>query len=73
MKVTAQTKVKEILDAYPWMKDELIKSYPKLKLLNTPLANTLIQNVDIQKVSDKTNVEVDEIIIKIENLIESKN
>lgn len=72
MKLTAQTKVKEVLETYPWLQDELVKLYPKLDILSEPIASDLIQNADIQTVSDKTGVEVDEIIRRIDILVDQK-
>lgn len=72
MKITEKTKVKEVLEAYPWIQDELTKMYPKLEVLKAPIASILIENADIKKVSEKTGVEVEEIIRRIEILIERK-
>ena len=36
--ITKDTKLKNLLDEYSWLKDELVKMNAKFKMLNTPMA-----------------------------------
>lgn len=69
MEINKNTKVKDLLKRYPFLKDELIQRYPKFKILNSRIGMKLIENADLEKVSEKGNVEVERIIRKINELI----
>ncbi len=69
MNVTADTKVGDILKAYPWLKDELIKMDDRLKILNTPMANIVIKKATVKDASDKIGMSVEEIIEKLEKMV----
>ena len=69
MNVTADTKVGDILKAYPWLKDELIKMDDRLKILTTPMANIVIKKATVKDASDKIGMSVEEIIEKLEKMV----
>lgn len=73
MIINKETKIKDLLEAYPFLKDELIKRFPKFKLLNSKLAAKLTENANIEKVAQKANVEPEKLINKIQKLIEENN
>ena len=37
MEITKETKLSDLLDQYPWLKEELSKVNDKFKMLNTPI------------------------------------
>ena len=41
MNITKDTKLKDILMEYPWIKDEIIKINDKFKMLNTPIGKVM--------------------------------
>ena len=70
MEITKDTKVKDIVAAYPWLTDEAIKISDKLKVLKTPLGKMMMAKATIEDASKKSGIEVDEIIRKITEMIE---
>ena len=70
MEITKDTKVKDIVAAYPWLIDEAIKISDKLKVLKTPLGKMMMAKATIEDASKKSGIEVDEIIRKINEMIE---
>ena len=72
MEITKDTKVKDIVAAYPWLTDEAIKISDKLKVLKTPLGKMMMAKATIEDASKKSGIEVDEIIRKINEMIEGR-
>ena len=72
MEITKDTKVKDIVAAYPWLIDEAIKISDKLKVLKTPLGKMMMAKATIKDASKKSGIEVDEIIRKITEMIEGR-
>lgn len=70
MEFTKDTKVKDIISAYPWLIDEAIKINEKFKVLKTPLGKMMIAKATIEDASKKSGIEADEIIRKITEMIE---
>ncbi|AMK15634.1 DUF1858 domain-containing protein [Methanobrevibacter olleyae] len=73
IKITSETKLSDILKEYPWLKDELVKISPKFKMLKTPIAKVMMRKVDISKMSKISEIDVNTIITKLNELIESHN
>ena len=72
MEITKDTKVKDIVAAYTWLTDEAIKISDKLKVLKTPLGKMMMAKATIEDASNKSGIEVDEIIRKITEMIEGR-
>ena len=70
MEITKDTKVKDIISAYPWLIDEAIKISDKLKILKTPVGKMMMAKATIEDASKKSGIEVDEIVKKIKEMIE---
>lgn len=73
IKITSETKLSDILKEYPWLKDELVKISPKFKMLKTPIAKVMMRKADISKMSKISEIDVNTIITKLNELIESHN
>ncbi len=69
MKLTAETKLKDILASYPWIIDEAEKIDRRFRALRSPLGRLLINKADIAEASRRTGVDTDTIIENIEALI----
>lgn len=41
MKITEATRLKDLLEEYPWLKDEIVKVNEKFEMLNSPLGPSL--------------------------------
>ena len=73
MELTSKTKLKDLLEEYPWLKDEIIKVNDKFKLLHTPLAKVMLGKADLSMMSEKVDMDVDVLIEKLKELIASHN
>jgi len=73
MELTSKTKLKDLLEKYPWLKDEIIKVNDKFKLLHTPLAKVMLGKADLSMMSEKADMDVDVLIEKLKELIASHN
>lgn len=71
MDITKETKLKDILTEYPWLKDELVKVNDKFKMLGTPVGKVMLGKTDILEMSRKSGMDAQEIIKKINMLINS--
>ena len=69
MKLTKETKLKDILAAYPWIIDEAVKLDGRFKALRSPLGRLLIARADIAEASRRTGIGAQEIIENIEAMI----
>ena len=69
MNLTKDTKLKEILAAYPWIIDEAVKLDPRFKALRSPLGRLLIAKADIAEAARRTGIDADTIIEQIEAMI----
>lgn len=73
MELTSKTKLKDLLEEYPWLKDEIIKVNDKFKLLHTPVAKVMLGKADLSMMSEKADMDVDVLIEKLKELIASHN
>lgn len=73
MELTSKTKLQDLLNEYPWLKDEIIKVNDKFKLLHTPLAKVMLGKADLSMMSEKAEMDVDVLITKLKELIASHN
>ena len=69
MELTKDTKLKDLLAAYPWLIDEAVKIDGRFRALRSPLGRMLIARADIAEASRRTGVGTDEIIRAIEEMI----
>ncbi len=72
MKLTKDTKLKDILAAYPWLIDAAAEIDPRFRALRSPLGKLLIARADIAEASRRTGVDTETIIEKIEEMIRSR-
>ena len=69
MKLTKDTKLKDILKEYPWLIDEAVQLDGRFKALRSPLGRLLIAKADIAEASRRTGIDAQEIIDNIEAMI----
>ena len=69
MNITKETKLKELLTEYPWLKDEIVKVNDKFKMLNTPMGKIMLGKADIAEMSRKSGMDADTSISKLTELI----
>ncbi len=71
MEITRDTKLKDLISTYPWLKDEITKVNNRFKMLNTPVGKVMLGKATIAEMSRKSGMEPDIIISKISELVES--
>lgn len=71
MNITRETKLKDLLTQYPWLKNEISKVNDKFKMLGTPMGKLMLGKADIAEMSKKSGMNADEIIGRITDLIKS--
>lgn len=49
MNITRETKLKDLLSQYPWLKDEMSKVNDKFKMLGTPMGKLIWGKLISQK------------------------
>ena len=69
MNITRETKLKDLLTEYPWLKDEIFKVNEKFKMLNTPVGKIMLGKADIAEMSKKSGMDEVQIIAKLTDLI----
>lgn len=63
--ITPETKLKDLLDADPNLKQYLFTISDKFRALDTPLARIMLPKATVEKMSERTGVALDEIIAKL--------
>ena len=71
MKIAKETKLIDLLDQYPWLKEEMSKINDKFKMLNTPMGKIMMGRATISEMSKKSGMDADAIIEKLRELIET--
>ena len=71
MNITKDTKLKDLLTEYPWLKDEITKINDKFRVLNTPMGKIMLGKADISEMSKKSGMDAEQIISKLTELIRS--
>ena len=71
MNITKETRLADILQEYPWLKEEMTKVSDKFKMLNTPVGRIMLKKATIGEMSKRSGVETDLIISKLTKMIES--
>lgn len=71
MQITRDTKLLDLINQYPWLKDELPKINEKFKMLNTPMDKIMMGKATIVEMSKKSGMDADTLIRKLQQLIGS--
>lgn len=71
MEITKDTKLKDLIITYPWLKDEMAKVNDKFKMLNTPVGKVMLGKATITEMSKKSGMDADILISRISDLIKS--
>lgn len=70
-KITENTKVKELLEDYPWLLDEAIKLDERFKMVNSPMGRMLLKKATLVDLAKLGNLNVEDVVKEIEKMIES--
>jgi prefoldin subunit 5 len=71
MEITKETKLSDLLDQYPWLKEELSKVNDKFRMLKTPIGKIMMGKATIAEMSKRSGMDPDAIIGKISELIKA--
>ena len=71
MQITRDTKLLDLINQYPWLKDESPKINEKFKMLNTPMGKIMMGKATIVEMSKKSGMDADTLIRKLQQLIGS--
>ena len=71
MEITKDTKLKDLIITYLWLKDEMAKVNDKFKLLNTPVGKVMLGKATITEMSKKSGMDADVLISRISDLIKA--
>lgn len=71
MQITRDTRLLDLINQYPWLKDELPKINEKFKMLNTPMGKIMMEKATIVEMSKKSGMDADTLIRKLQQLIGS--
>ena len=71
MQITRDTRLLDLINQYPWLKDELPKINEKFKMLNTPMGKSMMGKATIVEMSKKSGMDADTLIRKLQQLIGS--
>ncbi len=71
MQITRDTRLLDLINRYPWLKDELPKINEKFKMLNTPMGKIMMGKATIVEMSKKSGMDADTLIRKLQQLIGS--
>lgn len=71
MQITRDTRLLDLINQYPWLKDELPKINEKFKMLNTPMGKIMMGKATIVEMSKKSSMDADTLIRKLQQLIGS--
>lgn len=67
--LSAETRLKDLLKTYPWLKTELVKLRPEFKMLNSPLGKLIVARATLKDVSERSGMSVDELLQSLQKLI----
>ena len=72
MTVDKNTKLKDILAAYPWLPVELIRRDARFKKINSPLVRGLIQRFTVADAAKYTGYDAELLLSEFRKLIEAR-
>ena len=72
MELNRDTKLKDIVSAYPSLKTRLAEINPKFSLLNSPIGKVMIGKVTISDMSQRSGMDMNSLIDGIRKLMEEE-
>ena len=70
MDITGNTRLRDLMERYPWLLDEAVKLEPQFRLLNTLPGKLLVRRATISELSRKSGLSEAEIIENIKNMLQ---
>lgn len=69
MEINEQTKLKDILAAYPWLPEALIQIDGRFKIINNPIGKLLIRTATVGDAAQKAGYPVNQVLEELQKLI----
>ena len=73
MNYNDQTKLTDILAAYPWLPEELIKLDSRFKIVNTPIGKMMIKKATVADLSEKAGLPTEELLKRLQEMVDKHN
>ena len=70
MEINEQTRLKDILAAYPWLPDTLIQMDSRFRIINNPIGKMLIRTANVGDAAKKAGYPVGQVLEELNKLIE---
>lgn len=70
LEIKPNTKIKDILNKYPYVKEKLIAYNSDFKILNTPLARVMLAKAKVEDIAKRFNLPVNTVINLLKEFIE---
>ena len=69
MEINEQTKLKDILAAYPWLPDALVQIDGRFKIINHPIGKMLIRTATVGDAAKKAGYPTGQVLDELQKLI----
>ncbi len=69
MEINEQTKLKDILAAYPWLPEALIQIDGRFGIINNPIGKLLIRTATVRDAAQKAGYPVEQVLEELKKLI----
>ncbi len=70
MDINEQTRLRDILAAYPWLPDTLVRIDGRFKIINNPIGKMLIRTATVADAAQKAGYPADQVLEELHKLIE---
>ncbi len=70
MIINEQTKLRDILNAYPWLPDTLVQIDRRFKIIDNPIGKMMIRTATVADAAKKAGYPADRVIQELQKLIE---
>ncbi len=71
MTIDENTRLKDILAAYPWLPDALIEIDERFRIINNPIGKMLIRTATVGGAAKKAGYPVEKVLEELQKLIAS--
>ena len=70
MEINESTRIGELLDKYPWLKDEAVKIHEKFRLLENPFILALAKKATLKDLSDRAGIPMEQVTQTLREMLE---
>lgn len=69
MEINENTRLQDLLDQYPWLKDEAIQIHEKFRLLDNPIVKALVKKSTLRDLSQRAGIPMEQLTSTIRELL----